>query len=132
MVSICPTSDRWVKWTPVQLSVEIQEPRPMPLVVVATMTAKPESIDAVRTACEQAMEAVHSEPGCDVYALHEADNTFVFIEQWADADALQAHSVAPSVATLFETIGAHLDGAPDIKVLQPVVAGDPAKGRLRP
>ena len=25
-----------------------------------------------------------------------------------------------------------LDGAPDIKMLQPVVAGDPAKGQLRP
>ena len=30
------------------------------------------------------------------------------------------------------TIGEHLDGAPDIKMLQPVVAGDPAKGQLRP
>ena len=28
-------------------------------------------------------------------------------------------------------IGEHLDGAPDIKMLTPVVAGDPAKGQLR-
>jgi hypothetical protein len=33
---------------------------------------------------------------------------------------------------LFGAIGEHLDGAPDIKVLAPVVAGDPAKGQLRP
>ena len=61
----------------------------------------------------------------------EADGTFVFVEQWADADALQAHSTAPAIATLFGTVGDHLDGAPDIKMLQPVVAGDPSKGQLR-
>jgi len=104
----------------------------MPIVVVATMTAKPESVDTVRDACKQAIEAVHQEPGCELYALHEADGTFVFVEQWADADALTAHSTAPAVATLFGTIGEHLDGAPDIKRLARGVAGDPAKGALRP
>jgi quinol monooxygenase YgiN len=104
----------------------------MPVTVVATMQAKPESVEAVREACTKAIEAVHSEPGCDLYSLHEADGTFVFVEQWADADALQKHSTAPAVATLFGTVGELLDGAPDIKMLQPVVAGDPAKGKLRP
>jgi len=104
----------------------------MPITVVATMKAKPESVDAVRNACKQAIEVVHSEPGCDLYSLHEADGTFVFVEQWADADALKTHSTAPAVATLFGTVGELLDGAPDIKMLTPVVAGDPAKGRLRP
>ena len=104
----------------------------MPVTVVATMKAKPESVDAVRNACKQAIEVVHSEPGCDLYSLHEADGTFVFVEQWADADALKTHSTAPAVATLFGTVGELLDGAPDIKRLTPVVAGDPAKGQLRP
>ena len=70
----------------------------MPIVVVATMTAKPESVDAVRDACKKAIEAVHQEPGCELYSLHEADGTFVFVEQWADADALKTHSTAPAVA----------------------------------
>ncbi len=104
----------------------------MPVVVVATMTAKPESVDTVRQACTKAVEAVHSEPGCELYSLHEANGTFVFVEQWADADALQKHSTAPAIAELFGTVGELLDGAPDIKMLQPVVAGDPAKGQLRP
>ena len=50
----------------------------------------------------------------------------------ADADALKTHSTAPAVAALFGTVGEHLDGAPDIKMLNPVAAGDPAKGQLRP
>src|ERR1700754_305723 len=104
----------------------------MPVVVVATMKAKPESIDAVREAGKKAVEAVHSEPGCELYSLHEADGTFVFVEQWADADALKTHSAAPAVGALFGTLGEHLDGAPDIKMLTPVVAGDPSKGQLRP
>jgi quinol monooxygenase YgiN len=104
----------------------------MPVVVVATLTAKPESVDAVRDACTRAIEAVHSEPGCELYSLHEADGTFIFVEQWADADALKTHSTAPAVTILFGTIGELLAAAPDIKMLQPVVAGDPAKGQLRP
>ena len=104
----------------------------MPVVVVATMTAKPESVDAVRAACTRAIEAVHHEPGCELYALHEGNGTFVFVEQWADPEALKTHSTAPAVGTLFTEVGPHLDGAPDIKMLQPVVAGDPAKGQLRP
>ncbi|HEX3545847.1 MAG TPA: putative quinol monooxygenase [Mycobacterium sp.] len=105
---------------------------PSPIVVVATMIAKPESVDAVREACTQAIEAVHQEPGCELYSLHEADGTFVFVEQWADADALKTHSTAPAVGTLFGTVGEHLESAPDIKMLQPVLAGDPVKGQLRP
>lgn len=103
----------------------------MPVVVVASFTAKPESVDAVRESCKKAIAAVHEEPGCQLYSLHETDRTFVFVEQWADAEALQVHGTAPAIGTLFGEIGEHLDGAPDIKVLQPVVAGDPAKGQLR-
>jgi hypothetical protein len=44
---------------------------------------------------------------------------------------LKTHSTAPAVAELFGTVGEHLDGAPDIKMLQPVVAGDPDKGQIR-
>ncbi len=103
----------------------------MPVVVVATLTVKPESVDTVRDACKRALAAVHQEPGCDLYTLHEGENVFVFVEQWADADALKTHSTAPAVTAMFGEIGEHLNGAPDIKMLTPVPAGDPAKGTLR-
>ncbi|KAA8962899.1 putative quinol monooxygenase [Mycobacterium sp.] len=104
----------------------------MPVVVVATVTAKPESVDTVRDILTRAVRDVHGEPGCQLYALHESGETFVFIEQWADADALQAHSTAPAITTMFADAGRHLAGAPDIRMLTPIVAGDPAKGQLRP
>ena len=103
----------------------------MPVVIVAAFTAKPESVDAVRAACAEAVEAVHDEPGCQLYSLHQTGETFVFIEQWADGDALAAHGAAPALAALLAGLGGHLAGAPDIKMLEPIPAGDPAKGQLR-
>lgn len=103
----------------------------MPVVVVASFTAKPESTAVVRSACTAAIEAVHDEPGCELYSLHQTGDTFVFIEQWADADALKVHGTAPAIGALFGAIGEHLSGAPDIKMLEPVPAGNPAKGQLR-
>ncbi|MCW2688177.1 MAG: Antibiotic biosynthesis monooxygenase [Mycobacterium sp.] len=103
----------------------------MPVVVVATLTAKPESVDTVRDSLTRAVEAVHQEPGCELYSLHESDGTFIFVEQWADADALKTHSGAPAVTAMFSEVGDHLAGPPDIKMVQPVPAGDPAKGQLR-
>ena len=50
----------------------------------------------------------------------------------ADEEALKTHGTAPAVGALFGTIGPLLDGAPDIKMLTQVVAGDPAKAQLRP
>ncbi|MGB9306297.1 MAG: putative quinol monooxygenase [Mycobacterium sp.] len=104
----------------------------MPVVVVATLTVKPESVDAVRDIMTAAVEEVHGEPGCQLYSLHQAGETFVFVEQWADEEALKVHSSAPAIAKLFTAAGEHLAGAPDIKMLQPVPAGDPGKGQLRP
>ena len=103
----------------------------MPVVVVATMTVKPGSVDAVREILTSAAKDVHDEPGCQLYSLHEAGDTFVFVEQWADAEALKTHSTAPAMGKMFSAVGEHLAGAPDIKTLQPVPAGDPAKGQLR-
>ena len=104
----------------------------MPVVVVATLTVKPESVDTVRGILTTAAEEVHTEPGCQLYSVHESGETFVFVEQWADEEALKTHGTAPAVGALFGTIGPLLDGAPDIKMLTQVVAGDPAKGKLRP
>jgi len=104
----------------------------MPVVVVATMTVKPESVDTVREILTRAVNDVHDEPGCQLYSLHESGDTFVFVEQWADEAALKTHSNAPAIGKMFGAAGEHLAGAPDIKTLRPVPAGDPGKGQLRP
>lgn len=104
----------------------------MPVVVVATMTVKPESVDTVRDILTSAVEEVHDEPGCQLYSLHQTGETFVFVEQWADPEALKTHSTAPAIGKMFAAAGEHLAGPPDIKMLEPVPAGDSSKGQLRP
>ena len=104
----------------------------MPVVVVATLTVKPESVDTVRDILTHAVEDVHAEPGCELYSLHQSGETFVFVEQWADEEALKTHSTAPAIGKLFTAASEHLAGAPDIKMLQPIPAGDPGKGQMRP
>jgi quinol monooxygenase YgiN len=103
----------------------------MPVVVIATLTAKPESVDTVRDILTRAIKDVHGEPGCQLYSLHESGDTFVFIEQWADPDALKTHTSGSTATTMFADAGDHLAGRPDVKILTPVVAGDPDKGQLR-
>ena len=70
----------------------------MPVVVVATLTVKPESVDTVRDILTRAVEEVHDEPGCQVYSLHQSGETFVFVEQWADAEALKVAHLLHGVA----------------------------------
>jgi quinol monooxygenase YgiN len=103
----------------------------MPVVVVATMTVKPESVDTVRDILTTAAAGVHDEPGCQLYSVHQSGETFVFIEQWADKEALKTHSTLPAVAKTFTATREHLAAAPDIKTLQPIPAGDPDKGQIR-
>ncbi|MBW0011712.1 putative quinol monooxygenase, partial [Mycobacterium sp.] len=73
----------------------------------------------------------HDEPGCQLYSLHQSGETFVFVEQWADPEALKAHGTSPAIGKMFAAAGEHLAGAPDIKRLEPIPAGDPDKGQLR-
>src|ERR1700747_1379636 len=94
----------------------------MPVVVVATMTVTPESVDTARDILTGAVEEVHGEPGCQLYSLHQTGETFVFIEQWADEEALKTHMTAPAITKMFTAVGEHLAGPPAIKKLQPVPA----------
>lgn len=81
----------------------------MPLSVVATITAKPEFVDAVRQALLAVVPPSQAEAGCLQYDLHLArDNParFVMIERWQDDATLDRHMAS----THFAALGAALDG----------------------
>jgi len=101
-------------------------------VVVATLIPKPDQVDEVRAVLLKTIPEVHQEPGCKLYALHEAPGKFVFVEEWADDAALVAHSGAPAIGAMIKTLDGSLEGPPDITILTPVPAGDPSLGQLRP
>lgn len=102
----------------------------MSIVVVATITPKPDAVDAVREALLAAVPKVHEEPGCELYALHEGDGNFVMVERWADADAMKAHGKAEPLTTLGAALAGKLAAAPDVVRLTAVPAGDAGKGAV--
>ena len=102
----------------------------MSVVVVATISPLPEHRDAVRQVLLDTIPRVHDEPGCEFYALQEDGDEFVMLEKWASAEALQTHSTAAALADAGRAMAGKLKGAPDVRTLSAVPAGDPAKGAL--
>jgi len=58
-----------------------------------------------------------NEPGCLMYTLNQGDapDTFVFMERYADEDALRAHRGTDHFKTLGRAMGAFMDGAPVVQ-----------------
>ncbi len=101
-------------------------------VVIATVWPRPEKRDEVRSVLRETVAAVHQEDGCELYALHEADDRFVFVEQWASAEALRAHSEGPALSRANARLDELTAKPSDFVVVEPVPAGDPRKGAVAP
>jgi quinol monooxygenase YgiN len=73
------------------------------VILTAMVKAKPGQEDAVKTALLTLVEPTRKEPGCLCYNLHEskADPTqFMFYEQWASKEDLDAHGKTPHMKAL--------------------------------
>ncbi len=99
-------------------------------VVVATITPKPDQMDAVETALKELIPAVHGEDGCERYALHRGKERFVFVERWRDMEALGAHGKGDAMKELNKRLAGLVAGPPDVQILEAVPAGDPGKGAV--
>jgi len=102
----------------------------MSVVVVATIVPLPEHHAEVVAAIKETIELVHREDGCELYSLNAAPDRLIMIEKWASPEALTAHRKGTSLAGLGPRLAGKVTGAPEVIVLDPVPAGDPAKGTL--
>jgi quinol monooxygenase YgiN len=100
------------------------------VVVVATITPKPDQIDAVREAILAAVPKVHAEPGCELYALHEGKGQFVLVERWESPEAMKVHGTAEPLTTLGAQLADKLEAPLDVRRLTAVPAGDADKGAV--
>jgi quinol monooxygenase YgiN len=69
------------------------------ILVTGSVVARPETLDEVRRLSLDHVHRSRTEPGCISHAVHvDCDNPLrlVFIEQWADRDALLAHFAVPA------------------------------------
>jgi quinol monooxygenase YgiN len=98
--------------------------------IVATITPKPGRADAVREVLTAAIPKVHEEEGCELYALHEDRNGFVFVERWSSRETMGAHGQGPTFTGVIAAISDDLAEPPGVRVVSPVPAGDPTKGAL--
>jgi len=78
------------------------------LVVLATVTGKPERQADIVAALGKAAKASRGDAGCRSYAFYvdvEDDNRFTSVETWDDQAALDAHFGQPHTVELLQAAG---------------------------
>jgi quinol monooxygenase YgiN len=89
----------------------------MTLSVVAKIRVKDGQQAAFEAVAAKLAAAVNAnEPGCLLYTLNKGDDplTYVFLERYADEDAVKAHRASDHFRSLGREMGAFMDGAPEI------------------
>ena len=102
-----------------------------PVVVTAYFHPAAGQHDQVVEVLEQAIPAVHEEPGCELYAIHDApDGTIVMIEKWSSVGELDDHGVGEPVRTLNASLEGLLASPTEVTRLVPLPAGTDKQGQL--
>jgi quinol monooxygenase YgiN len=80
------------------------------IIVTGSITAKPDSFEALLEACLAHVQRSRLEDGCISHAVRvDTENPLklVFFEEWRDLLALQAHFVTPGIADLLAAFKEH-------------------------
>ena len=101
------------------------------VVVTAYFRPAPGQHDRVVEALRPAIAAVHEEPGCELYAIHDApDGTIVMIEKWASVHELDDHGGGDAVRALNSSLDGLLATPVEVTRLVPLPAGTEEQGQL--
>ena len=101
------------------------------VVVTAVFSPKPGATQALAEALRTGIPAIHAEPGCILYAIHDAaDGTIVMIEKWSSREDLAAHAAGPAVVELSSLIAPHLAMAVVVPTMTAIPAGTEQQGVL--
>ncbi len=88
------------------------------IVVVGRVRTDPDRRDALLEAGQAVAAASRAEPGCISYRLYEdteAENEFVFVEEWESDEALRRHFATPHISEFMAAIPAAIVAPPDVK-----------------
>ncbi|TLM71200.1 putative quinol monooxygenase [Pseudarthrobacter sp. NamB4] len=103
----------------------------MTIVVTAAFSPKEGAFDQVVAALSPAISEVHQEPGCLLYAIHEApNNQILMIEKWESAELLDAHGKGEPVKRLNAALDGLLETPVVVTRMTPIPAGNPRQGIL--
>jgi quinol monooxygenase YgiN len=85
--------------------------------IVATIKVKPGAGASFEAIAKELIAKVRAnEPGCKLYVLHraEAPDTYVFLERYADAEAVTAHRGSEYFKSLGRKMGDFMAGPPEV------------------
>lgn len=101
------------------------------VIVTAVFHPAPGARSALIAALRAGVPAVHEEPGCALYALHDADDeSIVMLERWTSRAELDAHAAGSAVERLNSLIAPHLAGPVTVTTMTAVSAGTDSQGTL--
>lgn len=85
--------------------------------LVATIKVKPGTGPEFEAVAKELVAQVRAnEPGCKLYVLHraEAEDTYVFLERYVDAAAVEAHRKTDYFKALGRKMGEFMAGPPEL------------------
>ena len=96
---------------------------PGELSVVASLKIRPDRLEEFRDAACLAARETRAEPGCFLYEVHadpKDPETFVVIERWADAAAVDTHLALPHAQAFMALLPGFLAAPPEIRRFTPL------------
>ncbi|WP_157156783.1 MULTISPECIES: antibiotic biosynthesis monooxygenase [unclassified Diaminobutyricimonas] len=102
-----------------------------PVIVTAIFEPAPGQYDAVVEALKPTIAAVHEEPGCELYAIHnDMHGVIVMIEKWETEELLDKHAAGAAVAAQNAALEGLLARPVEVTRMAPIPAGTEAQGLL--
>ena len=89
------------------------------IIVTGNVRVRAECLDEALAVSVQHVERSRTEPGCLLHSVHrdvEDPLRLVFLEHWADADALRAHFRVPESRAFVRDLAALGDGGSEIAI----------------
>lgn len=89
------------------------------IVVIGSVTARPDTFDALQAISLEHVRRSRLEPGCEAHAVHrdvEDPLRLVFVERWTDAAALQAHFAVPASLAFVQAAAKLASGRPEMRI----------------
>jgi quinol monooxygenase YgiN len=86
--------------------------------VVARISARPDTVNEVRSLLNELIEPTRKEPGCISYELlqNNSDPTdFTFVEEWQSDEAIDAHLGTEHIQSVISRVTGMLAAPPDIR-----------------
>jgi quinol monooxygenase YgiN len=89
------------------------------IIVTGSVKARPETRDEILRLSLEHVHRSRLEPGCLLHSVHrdvEDEHRFVFLEHWADRDALTAHFRVPASRAFASALGALAAEPPTLEI----------------